>query len=68
MYSAVIFAFLAISVGIGKRRRIEFVNRKCHILKETAGIIIFVLNAFFVGNAVFGNIDEILCGTLNADD
>lgn len=54
--------------GIGKRRRIEFIHRECHVFKETAGIVVLADDAFLVGDTIFGNIDQILRRTLNAHD
>ncbi len=68
LYSAVVFAFAAVALGICQRGRIEFADRKRHILEQTARIVIFVLYAFFIGNAILGDIDEILCGAFDTDN
>ena len=48
--------------------RAEFCSRERHILEDGAGVIFLGRYAFLIGNAVFGCVDEILCGANDAND
>ena len=48
--------------------RAEFCSRERHILEDGAGVILLGRYAFLIGNAVFGCVDEILCGANDAND
>lgn len=48
--------------------RTEFCGWERHILEDGAGVILLGRYAFLVGNAVLGCVDEILCGTNDAND
>ena len=70
VFSAVsaLAAATAAAICADQRRRIEFVHGKCHAAEEAARVVILILYAFLIGDAVFRHIDKILRGALDPHD
>ena len=56
------------AVAMAEVGRIEFAYGKCHIIEDSAGVILVGGYAFLIGYCVLGCIDKVLCGTNDSDD
>ena len=61
-------AVIGLALQLAEGRGIKFVDGECHMFEHFTGIVGGRRNAFFFGNGVFRAVNEVLCGTLNAND
>ena len=61
-------AVIGLALQLAEGRGIKFVDGERHMFEHFAGIVGGRRNAFLFGNGVFRAVNEVLCGTLNAND
>ena len=61
-------AGVGLSLDIAESGRIEFIDGERHMFEHFAGIVGGGRNAFLFGDGIFRAVNEILCGTLNANN